>query len=161
MTISIWHNLSIKQLSTIFRDRQITNSCLMDLSHMQENYTVVLATFALIVVLYYISFFHKTTATPPKAGGAWPIIGHFKVFNGPDLPHVTLSSMADRYGPIFTVRLGIRNILVVSNWEIVKDIFTTHDVIVSDRPNYIATKILGKNGASFSFTLWSVLAWNA
>ncbi|KAJ0580118.1 putative cytochrome P450 [Helianthus annuus] len=124
----------------------------MDLSHMQENYTVVLGTFALIVVLYYISFFYKTTATPPKAGGAWPIIGHFKVFNGPDLPHVTLSSMADRYGPIFTVRLGIRNILVVSNWEIVKDIFTTHDVIVSDRPSYIATKILGKNGASFSFT---------
>ncbi|MFS7952357.1 putative cytochrome P450 [Helianthus anomalus] len=124
----------------------------MDLSHMQENYTVVLGTFALIVVLYYISFFYKTTATPPKAGGAWPIIGHFKVFNGPDLPHVTLSSMADRYGPIFTVRLGIRKILVVSNWEIVKDIFTTHDVIVSDRPNYIATNILGHNGASFSFT---------
>ncbi|KAJ0925713.1 putative cytochrome P450 [Helianthus annuus] len=134
----------------------------MDLSHMQENYTVVLGTFALIVVLYYISFFYKTTATPPKAGGAWPIIGHFKVFNGPDLPHVTLSSMADRYGPIFTVRLGIRNILVVSNWEIVKDIFTTHDVIVSDRPSYIATKILGKNGASFSFTPYGpVLAWNA
>ncbi|KAI7747508.1 hypothetical protein M8C21_016710 [Ambrosia artemisiifolia] len=60
--------------------------------------------------------------------------------------------MADQYGPIFTIRLGIRKVLVVSNWEIVKEIFTTHDVIVSNRPNYIATKILGHNGAFFSFS---------
>ncbi|KAJ0795450.1 putative cytochrome P450 [Helianthus annuus] len=124
----------------------------MDLSHMQEDYKVVLATFALIVVLYYKSFFYKTTATPPKASGAWPIIGHFKVFRGPDLPHVTLSSMADRYGPIFMIRLGIRKVLVVSNWEIAKEIFTTHDVIVSDRPNYVAAKILGFDGANLSFS---------
>ncbi|KAF5809055.1 putative cytochrome P450 [Helianthus annuus] len=131
----------------------------MDLSHMQEDYKVVLATFAVIVVLYYISFFYKTTATPPKASGAWPIIGHFKVFSGPDLPHVTLSSMADRYGPIFMIRLGIRKVLVVSNWEIAKEIFTTHDVIVSDRPNYVAAKILGFDGANLSLSLWSILAW--
>ncbi|KAI3773845.1 hypothetical protein L1987_48382 [Smallanthus sonchifolius] len=119
---------------------------------MQENYTLILATFAIILVIYYLSFFYKTKAAPPEASGSWPIIVHFKVFSGSDLPHATLSSMADRYGPIFTVRLGVRKVLVVSNWEIVKDIFTTHDVIVSDRPNYIAVKILGRNGASFSFT---------
>ncbi|KAI7747509.1 hypothetical protein M8C21_016711 [Ambrosia artemisiifolia] len=124
----------------------------MDISFMQENYTLVLETFALIVILYCLSFFYKTTTTPPEASGAWPIIGHFKVFNGPDLPHVTLASLADRYGPIFTIRLGVRKVLVVSNREIVKDIFTTHDQIVSNRPNYIAANILGRDGASFSFT---------
>ncbi|MFS7952345.1 putative cytochrome P450 [Helianthus anomalus] len=124
----------------------------MDLSHLQENYTLILATCFIILVIYYLSFLYKTTTTPPEASGAWPIIGHFKVFNGPDLPHVTLASLADRYGPIFTVRLGVRKVLVVSNWEIVKDIFTTHDQIVSDRPNYVAANILGRNGASFSFT---------
>ncbi|XP_076903301.1 cytochrome P450 CYP82D47-like [Bidens hawaiensis] len=128
----------------------------MDRFHMmQENYTFILETLSIILVIYCLSFFYKgnkTTTTPPEPSGAWPIMGHFKVFNGPDLPHVTLSSMADRYGPIFTVRLGIHKVLVVSNREIVKDIFTTHDVIVSDRPRYTAAKILGHNGASLSFT---------
>ncbi|KAI3802368.1 hypothetical protein L1987_30500 [Smallanthus sonchifolius] len=124
----------------------------MDLFPLQENYTHILATFAIILVVYYISFFYKTNTAPPEASGALPIIGHFKVFNGSDLPHATLATMADRYGPIFTVRLGLRKVLVVSNWKIVKDIFTTHDVNISDRPNYIAAKILGRNGASFAFT---------
>ncbi|KAI7734490.1 hypothetical protein M8C21_030298, partial [Ambrosia artemisiifolia] len=62
--------------------------------------------------IYYLSLYYNTKP-PPEASGAWPIIGHFKVFNGPDLPHVTLASMADRYGPIFMVRLGIRKVLVV------------------------------------------------
>ncbi|KAK1436565.1 hypothetical protein QVD17_02346 [Tagetes erecta] len=116
-------------------------------------YTVlILVTFAIILFIYYLSFFYKTTRAPPEASGAWPIIGHFKVFSGPDLPHATLASMADRYGPIFTVRLGIRKVLVVSDWEIAKDLFTTHDVNVSERPNYIAAHILGRKGASFSFT---------
>ncbi|KAF5809070.1 putative cytochrome P450 [Helianthus annuus] len=123
----------------------------MDLSPWQENYTFILATFAIILVIYCLSFFYTTTIDPPEASGAWPIIGHFKVFSGPDLPHVTLSSLANRYGPIFMVRLGIRKVLVVSNSDIAKDIFTTHDVIVSDRPNYIAANILGFNGASFAF----------
>ncbi|KAI7754017.1 hypothetical protein M8C21_013621 [Ambrosia artemisiifolia] len=124
----------------------------MDLSYLQENYTLILETFAIIVVLYCLSFLYHTTNSPPEARGAWPIIGHFKVFNGSDLPHVTLSSMADQHGPIFTIRLGIHKILVVSNSEIVKEIITNHDLIVSDRPNYIAAKILGRNGASFAFT---------
>ncbi|KAM0066851.1 putative cytochrome P450 [Helianthus debilis subsp. tardiflorus] len=124
----------------------------MYLSFLHENYTIVLSTFAIILVLYYLSFLYKTTTTPPEASGAWPIIGHFKVFSGPDLPHVALSSMADRYGSIFMIRLGIRKVLVVSNWEIAKEIFTTHDVIVSDRPNYVAAKILGFDGASLSFS---------
>ncbi|KAK1436564.1 hypothetical protein QVD17_02345 [Tagetes erecta] len=127
----------------------------MDLSPLQDNinYTLILVTFLIILIIYCLSFFHKTTrSAPPEASGARPIIGHFKVFNGPDLPHATLASMADRYGPMFTVRLGIRRVLVVSDWEIAKDIFTTNDMNVSERPNYIAAQILGRKGASFSFT---------
>ncbi|PWA42630.1 flavone 6-hydroxylase [Artemisia annua] len=41
--------------------------------------------------------------------------------------------------------------MLVSNWEIAKEIFTTHDVNVSYRPKYLAAKILGHNYASFTF----------
>ncbi|KAI3773841.1 hypothetical protein L1987_48377 [Smallanthus sonchifolius] len=120
----------------------------MDLSPLQH----ILATFVIILVVYYLSFFYKTNTAPPEASGALPIIGHFKVFSGSDLPHATLATMADRYEPIFMVRLGLRKVLVVSNWKIAKDIYTTHNVNILDRPNYIAAKILERNGSSFAFT---------
>ncbi|KAI7752897.1 hypothetical protein M8C21_000056, partial [Ambrosia artemisiifolia] len=131
--------------------RAFTKACTIAGYHVQEG-TWLLTNIWKIHLIYCLSFLYKTTNTPPEASGAWPIIGHLKVFSGHDLPHVTLSSMADRFGPIFMIRLGIRNVLVVSNWEITKEIFTTHDVIVSDRPEYKAAKILGFNGANFSFT---------
>lgn len=143
--------------NTILQDNQ-TNSLymIMDLFLLQENYSIIiLAALAItLVLLYCLSFisYNKTTTSAPEASGAWPIIGHFKIFEASsDLPHLALASMADRYGPIFTIRLGIRRVLVVSSWEIAKEIFTTHDVIVSNRPKYLATKILGHNYASFSF----------
>ncbi|XP_071742678.1 cytochrome P450 CYP82D47-like [Rutidosis leptorrhynchoides] len=128
----------------------------MDLFHFQdEKYSSTLFVLSLTIILSAIIYkiTRKNTTSAPEASGAWPVIGHLNLFSGSsDLPHVALSSMADRYGPIFTVWLGIRRVLVVSNWEIAKEIFTTHDVAVSDRPKYLAAKILGLNYASFSFT---------
>ncbi|KAI3684783.1 hypothetical protein L6452_34009 [Arctium lappa] len=140
--------------NTILEDNQ-TNSCFMDLFSLQENYSlmIILEALAITLLLYCLSFiYNKTTTTAPEASGAWPIIGHLKLFGASsDLPHLALASMADRYGPIFTVWLGIRRVLVVSSWEIAKEIFTTHDVIASDRPKYLAAKILGHNYVSVTF----------
>nr|GEZ45205.1 cytochrome P450 CYP82D47-like [Tanacetum cinerariifolium] len=127
----------------------------MDLFSLHENYNLILEGIAIIIVIYCVSFIltnTKKTTSAPEASGAWPIIGHSKIFSGSSgLPHVALASMADKYGPIFTVRLGVRRVMLVSNWEIAKEIFTTHDVHVSYRPRYLAAKILGHNYASFTF----------
>ncbi|XVE78136.1 hypothetical protein DITRI_Ditri13aG0119700 [Diplodiscus trichospermus] len=42
--------------------------------------------------------------------------------------------MADKYGPVFTIRLGMRRTLVVSSHEAVKECFTTNDRIFATRP---------------------------
>ncbi|KAI3684785.1 hypothetical protein L6452_34011 [Arctium lappa] len=135
----------------------------MDLIPLQENYNLIIPeVLAITLLLYCLSFiYNKTTTTSaPEASGAWPIIGHYKLFGASsNLPHLALASMADRYGPIFTVRLGIRRVLVVSSREIAKEIFTTHDVFVSDRPKYLAAKILGHNYASFAFAPYGSY-WN-
>ncbi|KAJ9567398.1 hypothetical protein OSB04_003364 [Centaurea solstitialis] len=57
--------------------------------------------------------------------------------------------MAVKYGPIFIVRLGVHRVLVVNNWKIAKEIFTTHDAIVSSRPKFTAAEVLGYNYAMF------------
>ncbi|XP_071904346.1 strychnine-10-hydroxylase-like isoform X2 [Coffea arabica] len=94
---------------------------------------------------FIVHFFFKKDAkkhglVPPEAGGAWPIIGHLHLLGrGPEkLPHITLAALADKYGPAFTIRLGVHKTLIISSWELAKEIFTTHDLAAAGRPNYLA-----------------------
>lgn len=89
---------------------------------------------------------------PPKAAGAWPIIGHLPLLAaGSQVPHITLGDLADKCGPIFTFQIGIHKALVVSSWEVAKEIFTINDLAASDRPNFTAIKYLGYDGVMFGF----------
>jgi hypothetical protein len=60
--------------------------------------------------------------------------------------------MADKYGSIFTIRLGIHQALIVSNWEIAKECFTTNDKAFASRPKAIAPQLMGYNYAMFGFS---------
>ncbi|XP_042483981.1 cytochrome P450 CYP82D47-like [Macadamia integrifolia] len=88
----------------------------------------------------------------PEAAGAWPIIGHLHLLGGSSIPHITLGGMADKYGPAFTIRLGIRRVLVVSSSEVAKECFTTYDKALSNRPKAVAIKVMGYNYAMFGFS---------
>ncbi|XP_054818187.1 cytochrome P450 CYP82D47-like [Prosopis cineraria] len=90
---------------------------------------------------------NKTTTreAPPEAGGAWPVIGHLHLLGGPDPPHKTLGNMADKYGPIFTIRLGVNPTLIVSSWEVAKECFTVNDRTFASRPKFVAGEVMGYN----------------
>ncbi|OMO74934.1 Cytochrome P450 [Corchorus olitorius] len=51
---------------------------------------------------------------PPSASGAWPIIGHLHIFKTQIPAHITLAKMAEKYGPIFTIKLGLSRALIVT-----------------------------------------------
>ncbi|KAL6545588.1 hypothetical protein OROGR_009462 [Orobanche gracilis] len=91
---------------------------------------------------------------PPEAKGGWPVIGHLRFLSGPELPHIVLSNMADMYGPIFTIRLGVYRALIVSSWEGAKECFTTNDVVLSNRPKTAAIRHMGYNFAMFGFSAY-------
>ncbi|XP_043694449.1 cytochrome P450 CYP82D47-like [Telopea speciosissima] len=88
----------------------------------------------------------------PEAAGAWPIIGHLHLLRGGSMPHITLGAMADKYGPAFTVRLGVHRALVVSSCEVAKECFTTYDRALATRPKAIAIKLMCYNYAMFGFS---------
>ncbi|CAA2982936.1 cytochrome P450 CYP82D47-like [Olea europaea subsp. europaea] len=114
----------------------------------------ITAIFALFFI-FYLRFRSKGSKNnaPPEAGGSWPFIGHLHLIGGGSrLPHITLGEMADKYGPIFTIRLGVHRTLVVSSWELAKELFTTWDVAVSSRPKFLAAKHMGYNFAMFAFS---------
>ncbi|KAL0360761.1 UNVERIFIED_CONTAM: cytochrome [Sesamum radiatum] len=116
------------------------------------------ALLALLVILFITPFYYListgskrilTKNLPPQAAGGWPVIGHLRLLSGPELPHIILSNMADKYGPIFSLRLGVHSALIVSSWEIAKECFTTNDMIFSDRPKTSATQHMSYDYAMF------------
>nr|AFK38862.1 unknown [Lotus japonicus] len=90
-----------------------------------------------------------TNTPPPEASGAWPLIGHLPLLGGSQPPHITLGNIADKYGPIFTLRLGVHRTLVVSNWEMAKECFTVNDKAFATRPKTLANEIVAKNFFGF------------
>ena len=45
--------------------------------------------------------------------------------------------MADKYGPLFTIKLGLHLALMLTSWEMAKE-FTTNDLAVSSWPKLVA-----------------------
>ncbi|CAI0465447.1 unnamed protein product [Linum tenue] len=95
---------------------------------------------------------HVEAPPPEEAHGSWPVIGHLHLLGGPRPPHIVLGQMAEKHGPIFTIRMGIHPALVVNNWETAKECLTTHDRVFADRPATLATHILGYNRSMFGFS---------
>ncbi|KAF3435939.1 hypothetical protein FNV43_RR23031 [Rhamnella rubrinervis] len=92
----------------------------------------------------------KTIIAFPEPSGALPIIGHLHLLGGNNPVVRILGAMADKHGPIFSLRLGEKRTLVVSSWEIVKECFTTNDRIFANRPSIAVGKYVGYNNAIFS-----------
>ncbi|CAH2062650.1 unnamed protein product, partial [Thlaspi arvense] len=83
--------------------------------------------FALLLALYYLLWrsIKPKSKSPPEAGGA----------------------MADKFGPIFTFRIGLHQSVVVSSWDIAKKCFT-HPRL----GRFAAAKHLGDDYAMFGFS---------
>ncbi|MFQ6667726.1 hypothetical protein Gotur_033642 [Gossypium turneri] len=116
--------------------------------------TVAIIAFPLLSLFYFLWISRRNTnskKTAPEAGGAWPIIGHLRLLGGSQPPHISLANMADKYGRIFSIKLGVHRALVVSNWEIAKECLTINDKAFASRPKLACSEIMGYNGAMIGF----------
>uniref|UniRef100_A0A161ZY54 Cytochrome P450 n=1 Tax=Daucus carota subsp. sativus TaxID=79200 RepID=A0A161ZY54_DAUCS len=93
----------------------------------------------------------NTCPGPPEPSGKWPLIGHFHLLGANKILHHTLGDMADRYGPVFSLKLGINRTLVVTSWEVAKECFTTQDKVFASRPTSVVGKVAGYNNRVMIF----------
>ncbi|XP_059456092.1 dimethylnonatriene synthase-like [Corylus avellana] len=87
----------------------------------------------------------------PEPPGALPIIGHLFHLGGSDDPVARiLGAMADKYGPLFSLRIGQRRLLVVSSKEMAKEFLATNDKVFATRASITFGKHTGYNNAIFA-----------
>ncbi|KAM5575239.1 flavonoid-6-hydroxylase-like [Rosa sericea] len=125
----------------------------MEYSHLLPVVLAFSIIFLYSLVLKFSSRVARKLNLPPQAGGAKPIIGHLHLLRGSSEPaHIVLGKMADQYGPIFTMKMGMKRTIVVSNSEMAKECLKTNDVIFAGRPKSLARETLGYDGAFFVFS---------
>ncbi|KAK7381352.1 hypothetical protein VNO78_33985 [Psophocarpus tetragonolobus] len=108
------------------------------LNYLNATAVGLLSLILLSFFLYRPYKFAQSKKEAPTVAGAWPILGHLPLLRGSETPHRTLGALADKYGPIFRINIALKKALVINNWELAKECFTTNDMAVSSRPKLVA-----------------------
>ncbi|CAL0327042.1 unnamed protein product [Lupinus luteus] len=130
----------------------------MELKNLLSQSALPFSIFGLLLLLFVLTSIRRRNRSnaskkaPPEVRGAWPLIGHLHLLSGSLSPHVILGNMADKYGPVFTMRLGVHQTLVVSNSDMAKECFTINDRAFASRPKSLAFDILGYNFSMVGFS---------
>ncbi|KAK6151239.1 hypothetical protein DH2020_016171 [Rehmannia glutinosa] len=99
---------------------------------------------SLLVLLIAFKFSTKPKRKlPPSPFPTLPLIGHLHLIKFP--VHRTFQKFSDKLGPIFSLRLGNRLMVVVSSPTIVEECFTKNDIVLAGRPRLIIGKYIGYN----------------
>ncbi|NXI98447.1 CP2K1 protein, partial [Psophia crepitans] len=111
----------------------------------------------LVFILAFLSFLkmggfwnnHRTKNFPPGPR-ALPIIGNLHLF---DLkrPYRTYLQLSKIYGPVFSVQMGLRKIVVIAGYETVKEALVNQADAFAERPKIpIFEDLTGGNGIVFA-----------
>lgn len=105
--------------------------------------TILTAIF-LILFLYtfnqLLQILTKKKKLPPGPIGL-PILGHFHLLG--TNPHINLSSLARKHGPIMSLHLGFVQTIVISSPRAAELVLKSHDDVFANRPALQASKHVG------------------
>ncbi|XP_004310205.1 PREDICTED: geraniol 8-hydroxylase-like [Fragaria vesca subsp. vesca] len=103
-------------------------------------------------------FTRRSKAIPrtrlPPGPKPFPLIGNLLELG--DKPHVSLTKLSQRYGPIISLQLGQLTTVVVSSATLAKEILRTHDQVFCNRT--IPDAVHSCNHADYSFAFLPVSA---
>ncbi|WCJ37206.1 cytochrome P450 family 71 subfamily B polypeptide 34 [Euphorbia peplus] len=112
----------------------------------------------LVLVPIFLLFLlqkHKTRRrnvklVPPGPKGL-PFIGNLHQLDNSNLPFY-FWRLSKTYGPLMSLKLGYRQVLVVSSAKMAKEVMKTHDLIFCSRPSFLSQKKLSYNGSDIALS---------
>ncbi|KAJ1417606.1 Cytochrome P450 [Sesbania bispinosa] len=96
---------------------------------------VFLTIFLVFLSLVFIIKWHSNSATSknsPPSPPRFPLLGNLHQLGF--LPHRTLQSLAQKYGPLMLLHFGKVPVLVVSSADAASMVMKAHDLVFCDRP---------------------------
>ncbi|GAY68722.1 hypothetical protein CUMW_266370 [Citrus unshiu] len=94
--------------------------------------------FFLPIVLFLFRRQFSRKLNLPPGPTPWPFIGNLNLI-GP-LPHVSMHSLAQKYGPLIHLKFGLSPVVVGSSAEVAELLLKTHDISFASRPALLAGK---------------------
>ncbi|XP_062026620.1 cytochrome P450 71AP13 [Rosa rugosa] len=113
----------------------------------------VLFAFSFLIVLLNFIFrdkLRKTKIKLPPSPPKLPIIGNLHQLG--NSPHLSLWSLAEKFGPLIYLQLGHIPTVVVSSAKLAKEVLKTHDLALSSRPQIFSAKHLFYNCTDVAFS---------
>ncbi|XP_066271406.1 cytochrome P450 2U1-like [Branchiostoma lanceolatum] len=96
-----------------------------------QTFLVLCATFFLAYVI-----FKRSRNLPPYPAGRVPVLGHLLALGR--APHLKLTAWRRQYGDVFTVRMGMEDVVVLNGYTAVKDALVDRsELFASMAPNYL------------------------
>ncbi|XP_039034795.1 cytochrome P450 81Q32-like [Hibiscus syriacus] len=113
-----------------------------------EETTILYSSLSLIFLLVCLNLFKskKHPKNLPPSPLSLPILGHLHLLKPP--VHRFYHRLSQIYGPVFSLRLGSRFVVVVSSSTVAEECFTKNDVLLANRPKLIIWKYIGYNYTS-------------
>ncbi|XP_062325960.1 cytochrome P450 1B1-like [Osmerus eperlanus] len=83
---------------------------------------------------------------------AWPLVGNAMQLG--QMPHITFSRLAKKYGNVYQIRLGCNNIVVLNGDKAIRQALVQHSTEFAGRPKFISFQSVS-GGRSLTFTDYS------
>ncbi|KAK8611600.1 hypothetical protein V6N13_131647 [Hibiscus sabdariffa] len=116
-----------------------------------EETTILFSSLSIIFLLFSLNLLFRSKKQPqnlPPSPPSLPILGHLHLLKPP--VHRFYHSLSQKYGPVFSLRLGSRLLVVVSSSTVAEECFTKNDVVLANRPKLIMGKYFGFNYTTVS-----------
>nr|QSD59122.1 CYP3681A1 [Diaphanosoma celebensis]QST15080.1 CYP370C11 protein [Diaphanosoma celebensis] len=96
-----------------------------------------------IALVWFISQSRKNRSTNIPGPRGWPIVGYMPHLS-PHKLYDTMKQLIDDYGPIFKLKLGSWNTVVIADYELIRKAFNEHDF--SFRPKLFFVEFTSQGG---------------
>ncbi|XP_020595365.1 premnaspirodiene oxygenase-like [Phalaenopsis equestris] len=124
--------------------------------------TLPIITSILLILFIKKLWFQKNSSAYNLPPGPWklPIIGSLHHLMGEQVHH-RLRRLANTYGPLFHLKLGEVDLMVITSPELAAESMKSHDLSFASRPQFMGSKIILYNNGDIVFApygkLWAQL----
>ena len=104
------------------------------------------------IIFFLVDVLRRKTSRLPSGPPGWPIVGNLLQLG--NAPNQSLFHLATKYGPLMSLSLGMKTIVVVSSPAMAKEVLKTHDHLLAGRTVLQSVKVLSYDKSSLA---WSQL----